>query len=121
MGKRTNQTRDEHNKWDIGGGGIEFNESVEKTFRKEIMEEYATDVLNFDFLGYREVYRQYQGQSTHWVVLDFKVLVDPAKVKNGEPHKFGAVKWFTLNTLPTKDLLHSQLPYFLEKYKLKLE
>ena len=42
MAKRSKNTRDEHGKWDIGGGGVEFGESVEKTLRKEIKEEYCT-------------------------------------------------------------------------------
>jgi len=65
------------------------------------------------------VHREYNGTKTHWITLDFKVFVDRKKVKNGEPHKFDAVEWFTLNNIP--DPIHSQLANFLEKYKDKLK
>jgi 8-oxo-dGTP diphosphatase len=57
-------------------------------------EEYCADVLEYEFLGYRDVHREHEGNRIHWLALDFKVLVDPAQVKNGEPHKFDAVEWF---------------------------
>ncbi|HYF05698.1 MAG TPA: NUDIX domain-containing protein [Patescibacteria group bacterium] len=115
MSLRSTNTRDEHNRWDIGGGALEFDQKVEDCLRAEIREEYGTEVLKTEFLGFRDVHRE--GPS-HWIALDFKVLVDPALVKNGEPHKFEKVNWFTLDTLPEN--LHSQLPNFLNIYKPKL-
>ena len=119
MAKRNGHARDEHGRWDIGGGGLEFNDSVENTLRKEIKEEYGTEVVEFEFLGYRDVHRKHQEKPTHWIALDFKVLVDPKEVKNGEPQKFDEVKWFTLDTLPKN--LHSQVPKFLKRYRQQLE
>jgi 8-oxo-dGTP pyrophosphatase MutT (NUDIX family) len=120
MHKRGQQARDENGHWDIGAGGLELHDTVENTLRKEIKEEYCTDVISFEFLGYRDVHRIHNGQPTHWIALDFKVLVDPSKVKNGEPHKFDEVQWFTQETVFAEDRQHSQLPHFLEKYKDKL-
>jgi hypothetical protein len=74
--------------------------------------------LDYEFLGYRDVHREHNGKKTHWIALDFKVLIDREKVKNGEPHKFDAVEWFTLKTLPKP--LHSQFPNFLKLYKEKI-
>ena len=116
--KRGQNCRDEQGRWDIGGGGVEFQDNVEDTLKKEIKEEYCTDVLDFEFLGYRDVHRENNGKKTHWIALDFKVLVDKEKVKNGEPHKFDAVKWFTLENLPSP--LHSQLTTFFKLYKNKI-
>jgi 8-oxo-dGTP diphosphatase len=115
MQKRGMKARDEHGNWDIGAGGVELGDSVEDTLRKEIQEEYGADILQFSFLGYRDVQRKHNGQPTHWITLDFKVLVNPSQVKNGEPHKFDEMGWFTLDALPSP--VHSQLPLFLEKYK----
>ena len=85
--------------------GGEFGDTVENTLRKEIKEEYGTDILDFEFLGYQDVHREYKGKKTHWVALCFKVLVEREKVKNGEPHKFDEVKWFKLKDFPKP--LHS--------------
>lgn len=120
MGKRSVRARDEHGRWDIGGGGVEVRDTVEQTLKKEIMEEYCADILKFEFLGFRDVHREHQGQPTHWVALDFKVLVDPAMVKKGEPHKMDEVKWFTLENMPLPAESHSQWPEFLKLYKNKL-
>jgi 8-oxo-dGTP pyrophosphatase MutT (NUDIX family) len=118
LNKRGPNCRDEQGTWDPGGGGLELHDTVLDTLKKEIKEEYCTDVLDHEFLGFRDVHRMNNGKKTHWIALDFRVLVDKAKVKNGEPHKFEAVEWFSLEKLPTP--LHSQFPYFLEKYKDRL-
>ncbi|HWH07035.1 MAG TPA: NUDIX domain-containing protein [Candidatus Paceibacterota bacterium] len=115
MAKRSANCRDEHGTWDPGGGGLEFGDTVERTLRKEIREEYSTDVLDYEFLGFRDAHREHNGEKTHWIALDFKVLVDRDKVRNGEPHKFDEVAWFTLDALPSP--LHSLMPYFIEKYR----
>jgi len=118
LNKRSNNCRDEHGTWDPGGGGLEFGDTIENTLKKEITEEYCTDVFKYEFLGYRDVHREHNDKKTHWIALDFKVLIDREKVKNGEPHKFDEIAWFTLNSLPTP--LHSQFPNFLELYKDKV-
>ena len=118
LGKRGKNCRDEHGKWDPGGGGLEFGDTIEETLRKEIKEEYGADVLDHEFLGFREVHREHEGMPTHWIAFDFKVLVDPTQVKNGEPHKIDEIGWFTFGTFPPE--VHSQLPKFLELYREKL-
>ncbi len=154
MAKRSQNARDEHGKWDIGGGALDFGSSVEEALKKEIKEEYCTDVLSYEFLGFRDVHREIQldtglswklrlswkltevnfvhldqfrpsisvvplRKKTHWIALDFKVLVDPAKIRNGEPHKFDEICWFTFDSFPEN--LHSTVPVIFEKYKEKLK
>ncbi len=118
MAKRSDKARDENGRWDIGGGGLDVELSVEETLKKEIKEEYCTDVLSHDFLGFRDVFRTHKGERTHWITLDFKVLVDRKKVEIGEPELFTDLQWFQLGKLPHD--IHSQLPIFLKKYKSKL-
>lgn len=119
MAKRSDKARDENGKWDIGGGGLDFDLSVEETIKKEIKEEYCTDVLSHEFLGFRDVFRTHKGKKTHWIALDFKVLVDRKKVKIGEPELFTELDWFQLKKLPED--VHSQLPAFIERYHDKLK
>jgi ADP-ribose pyrophosphatase YjhB (NUDIX family) len=116
--KRGENCRDEKGVWDCGGGGLEFKDTVEETLKKEIKEEYCTDVLEYEFLGFMDVHREDSGVRTHWIALDHKVLVDKDKVKNGEPHKFDEIGWFKLDKLPSP--LHSQIPNCIKKYKDKL-
>src|SRR3989344_4872796 len=119
MHKLSQKTRDEQGCWDVGGGGLELNEIVEERLKKEIKEEWGAAVLNHEFLGFLDVHRLKDGGPTHWIALDFKVLVNPAQIKNGEPHKFDEIGWFTLDNLPQS--LHSQLPYAFQKYKDRLK
>lgn len=116
--KRSQNCRDEQGTWDAGGGGLEFGDTVEETLRKELKEEYCVDAIEYEFLGFRDLHRMHEGKPTHWIALDFKVLVDPAQVRNGEPHKFDALEWFRLDALPSP--LHSQFPFFLEKNRNRL-
>ena len=116
--KRGENCRDETGNWDIGSGGLEFGDDVKQTLIREIGEEYSTDVLDIEFLGYKDAHREHDGKPTHWVGLNFKVLVDKEKVANGEPHKFDEIGWFRLDSLPSP--LHSQFPDFLRKYKDKI-
>ncbi len=116
--KRSKNCRDEIGNWDCGGGGIEFGDTVEETLKKEIKEEYCTDILGYEFLGFMDVHREHNGTKTHWIALDHKVLVDRGKVKNGEPHKFDEIGWFKLDNLPSP--LHSQIMNCINAYKEKL-
>jgi ADP-ribose pyrophosphatase YjhB (NUDIX family) len=89
--------------------------NVEDALRKEIKEEYCADILEHKFAGFRDVHRVQGGEKTHWLALDFHVLLDPTQVKNGEPHKFDAVEWFYIDSLP--EPLHSQAGSALEKFR----
>lgn len=114
--KRGRNCRDEHGVWDPGGGSVDFNADIEETLKREIHEEYCTTVLSSEFLGYLDIHRKNDNdQPTHWVALVFTVLVDRLQVRNGEPHKFDDIQWFSLDHLPTP--LHSQFPRTLKMLK----
>lgn len=116
--KRSVNCRDEHNCWDIGGGGLDFGHTIESVLRREIQEEFGCEVLDYETLGFRDVHREHEGKKTHWIAIDHKVLVDRTKVKNNEPHKFDELEWFCLEDFP--EPMHSQWPIFLNQYKDRL-
>lgn len=119
MGRRSRNARDEHGRWDLGGGTVEFGENAEDTVRREIWEEYGAEARACEFLGYMDVHREQEVAPSHWVTLVFKVLVDPAQIHNAEPDKCDEVRWFTLDNLP--DDLHSQFPLFMERFRARLQ
>lgn len=118
LNKRGKNSRDEVGRWDCGGGGLDFGSTAEETLRKEIKEEYGADVISSEFLGYRDVFRELGGKKTHWLAIDFLVVVDPEQVRNEEPHKFDAVEWATLDALPTP--LHFGFSQMIQNYSKKL-
>ncbi len=113
--KRGPNARDEQGRWDVGGGAIEFGETIEDAVKREIMEELLTKPLEVEFLTVYEALREFNGQPTHWVTIMHAVKVDPEKVSIGEPHKISEIAWFTSNELPSP--LHSQ---FHKSYKVAL-
>lgn len=119
MNKRSKNCRDEHGRWDIGGGGVDFGDTIEETLRKELKEEYCVENISYEFLGYGDVFREQDGSKTHWIQFFFRVKVDPKEVKNGEPHKFDEIGWFSLDNLPQP--LHSQIQKQVDLYKGKLK
>ncbi|MCA9356647.1 NUDIX hydrolase [Candidatus Nomurabacteria bacterium] len=107
MHRRNVNCRDEHGCWDFGGGGLKFGETIADGLSREVKEEYGADIVSLESLGHREVFREHDGVSTHWISFAFKVLVDPEQVVNNEPDKHDEIGWFTADSLPTP--LHSQL------------
>lgn len=116
LGKRTDQCRDEQGRWDPGGGELEFGQDVVHCLREEVRQEYGADVLDYYFLGYRTVFRWPNNVLTHWIALDFMVLVEPNTVINGEPEKKSEVRFFPANE-PLPEPGHSQLPYAWLQYR----
>lgn len=118
--KRSKSTRDEHGRWDPGGGGLKHGQTIEDNLRRELKEEYNAEALKLDFVGYYDVFRESpDGQPTHWVAFLFAVLVDPKKIRINEPEMIDGQGWFGLDDLPTP--LHSQWPNILKQFKPRLQ
>ena len=120
MAKRSQNARDEHGTWDVGGGGLKWGVTAKENVIREVEEEYGTTPKDVEFLGYRDVFRTLNDNtSTHWLALDFIVLVNRDQVKINEPDMFDNFGWFTLDDLPSP--LHSQLHHTFENNKDKLK
>lgn len=74
MALRGQGCRDEHLRWDTGGGALNHGEMAVDCLKREISEEYLAEVLQTEFLGLREVHREMNGERTHWVALDYKAF-----------------------------------------------
>lgn len=113
---RSDACRDERRTWsNVGGGGLEPHESLEDAVRREIMEECGARALHIEALGFREVFRETDAGQTHWIAFDYKVQIDPKEVSVREPHMCLEHRWCKIGEFP--EPLHSQFPFFLEKYK----
>jgi ADP-ribose pyrophosphatase YjhB (NUDIX family) len=117
--KRSKNTRDEHGRWDPGGGGLKHGQSIEESLRREVLEEYNVVPIESEFIGYYDVFRETpQGLPTHWLAMCFAVKVDPDQVKINEPEMVDDFGWFTLGNLPSP--MHSQFNHIYSKFGDKL-
>lgn len=120
MTKRSQKCRDEKGRWEICGGGLKWGSSAEENIKREVLEEFGAQAQNISFMGYRDVFRTLEDDTpTHWLMLDFAVLVNPKQVCINEPEMADDLGWFTLEGLPSP--LHSQIETFIKKYKKQLE
>jgi len=113
--KRSNQTRDEHGRWDPGGGGLKHNQSLVDNTLREIKEEYDAVPINLEFLGYSDVFRtNTDGEPTHWLSMCFVAQINPDDIHINEPEMVDDYGWFTLDDLPNP--LHSQFDVVMKKF-----
>ncbi len=117
--RRGQKCRDEQGRWDFGGGGLKFGETLEECLKREVREEYGTEPQKFEFLGHDEVFRELSGEQTHWIGFRYKVLLNREVVINAEPDKHDEIGWFTLDNLPSPR--HSQSEKQIIKYRTILE
>lgn len=114
--KRGPGARDENGNWDVGGGAIEFGESIDEAVKREIQEELCVEPIGIQFLTVYDAFREHNGHKTHWIAIMHAVLVDPSGVKIGEPDKIEELGWFKSTQLPSP--LHSQ---FWKSYQIALD
>lgn len=110
--KRSKKNRDEHGRWDPGGGSMEFGETFEEAVKREVKEEYCAEILKLDFITVDNVLRTHKGRKTHWIAVVFAAKVNPKQTKIGEPEKMDDIGWFHPDKLPTP--LHSKMDEFLK-------
>lgn len=106
--KRSAKCRDEHGRWDCGGGSMEFGEeSFESAVAREIEEEYRVKPKNVMNHGIQNVIRDNNGTKTHWIAILFSAEIERDKVGIGEPEYMDEIGWFSPEALPSP--LHSAL------------
>lgn len=113
--KRSKNCRDEHGRWDPGGGKFEFGSTLEENVLREVLEEYGCRGEILEQLSPQNVLREWDGQKTHWLAIPFFIKVNPEDVKINEPEYADDLGWFTLDTLPHP--LHTAFEKALIRYK----
>ena len=117
LAQRSKNSRDEHGKWDNGGGGLKVGQTLIENLKRELKEEYTVDPIKIDFLTFREVFRDEttNNQKTHWIAFYYLVKVDHDQVRINEPDMFDDSDWFTIDNLPIP-LHHESQIVFKEYY-----
>jgi ADP-ribose pyrophosphatase YjhB (NUDIX family) len=106
LAQRSENTRDEHGRWDVCGGGLKWGETIENNSRREMNEEFAVESES-DLIpvGYRQAFRTDQnGHKTHWICMDSAIILNENEaklVKINEPENFDNSGWFDLDNLPS--------------------
>ncbi|MFW5853623.1 MAG: NUDIX domain-containing protein [Patescibacteria group bacterium] len=113
--KRSKNCRDEHLCWDLGSGKLDHGFSLEENVLKEVEEEYGCKGILGEQLPPHDIFREHNGQKTHWIAVPFFVVVKPNEVVLNEPEKMLELGWFTLNNLPTP--IHSGFEYTFNRYR----
>lgn len=114
--KRSDNCRDEQGRWDCGAGALKFGENFEIGVKREIKEEYNTDVVDLKHIATTNILRERDGENTHWVALVFAAQVVPEQATINDPPYMDEIGWFTKENLP--EPLHSQFHKHFE-YCLK--
>lgn len=116
VGLRSRACRDEQERWEPAGGGqVQFGETLEAALTREVFEEVGAVPFNLEYLGFREVLRQQDGVTTHWIAFDYRAQVESSQVSIKEPEKCLELRWCLPTAIPEPK--HSQFPLFLDKYR----
>jgi len=98
---------------------LEFGFTPEENVLREVMEEYGCKGEIQERLPAHSIFREQEGQKTHWLVIPFFIKVNPKEAKNNEPYKIDEIGWFDLDHLPNP--LHSGFQLTLNHHKQYFE
>ncbi len=113
--KRSQKARDEQGNWNIGAGGtLELGETLEVCLSREVKEETDADIIEKEYLGHREIFREKDGIKSHWIGNYFKVLADREQVKIMED-VFDDMLWQSFHDIPTPMISNYDQTYELFK------
>lgn len=113
--KRSKHCRDEQGRWDPGSGQLEHGAALEENVLREVMEEYGCRGEIQERLPAHDIFRDMDGQKTHWLAIPFFVKVNPSLVRMNEPDKMDEIGWFRLDNLPNP--LHTGFQFSFSKFR----
>lgn len=112
---RSQKARDEQDRWNIGAGGtLELGETLESCLLREVKEETDADIIEKEYLGHREIFREKEGVMSHWIGHYFKVLVDKNQVTLMED-VHDDMLWQSFHEMPSPMISHYDQTYELFK------
>jgi ADP-ribose pyrophosphatase YjhB (NUDIX family) len=111
LGKKRENVGPYPNTWHLIGGGINENESLEESVKREIREEAGIEVEVIETLPFDEDYEPNKhGELTYYIFLVYKV-----KYKSGTPKADDDIKmlqWFPKDNLPINEMNRASVKLF---------
>ncbi len=99
LSKRSQQVKNERGHWENPGGSVEFGETLEQAVKREILEEYGTEIDVIEQWPATDHFIPAEKQ--HWVATTFLAKFKPGQQpKIMEPDKCEEIGWFKLDALP---------------------
>lgn len=96
--QRSENSRNDFNKWGIPGGKVEYKEIVEEAVVRETEEECNLHLLDIDYIGYVNHFVEDTGE--HWVSHVFLAKEWENEAVNLEPEKHQDMQWFHIDSIP---------------------
>lgn len=93
---RSKDSKVEPGTWMIPGGKVDFNEKMEDTVKREIMEEIGVELEVVEPIKTND--HIIPGQ--HWVTTTFLCKIKGGEPVIKEPHKHDDIKWFKMDEMP---------------------
>lgn len=117
LGLRTENCRNEPNKWCFPGGGVEFGEKLFDCAKREAKEEAGIEVEPVRLV--KVIDHIIPAERQHWVnpIIEAKLVKGPPKAM--EPHKLREWRWFSLETLP-ENLTINMVDFFKDVKERKV-
>ncbi len=119
MHKRSERCRDEQGTWDIGGGKLEYGETIDEAVMRELAEEYGCVGSIEERLPPNTYLRVDGNERRHWVIIPHIVRVKREDAKLNDPESMTEMAWFKLDFLP--EPLHSGVKSDIERYAASLQ
>jgi ADP-ribose pyrophosphatase YjhB (NUDIX family) len=113
LSRRSEKCRDEHHRWEVGGGKLEFGEDPASGMLREVSEEYGVQGIIEQALPAVSLSRIHNNRRTHWITFPFIVRIPREAVRIGEPEAIEEIGWYRFNKLPTP--LHTGMQMVVEK------
>jgi mutator protein MutT len=102
LAKRGSLARNERNRWEFPGGGVEFGETLMHALVREIAEEYGCEIEVQELLGVVDHIIPDEGQ--HWISPMFICRVKSGTPHICEPQKCKEIGWFVIDEIPEAKL-----------------
>ncbi|MBN2112487.1 NUDIX domain-containing protein [Candidatus Woesearchaeota archaeon] len=95
---RGKNCKNEHGKWMVPGGAVDFNDTLEDTIKREVKEELGVEIELGEIIAVANHILPQEKQ--HWVSPTFKAKIISGEPKIMEPQKHDDIGWFSFDSLP---------------------